>query len=73
MTINLIPCPKDYYRFYSVFSQTQLAERPAPFIEQESLRGMNAGKEATEKMLSFAKNKYEELYNKQEEAAKMVC
>ena len=65
------PLPtKDYYRFYSVFSQTQLAERPAEFIEQENLRGMNAGKEATEKMLSFAKNKYEELYNKQEEAAK---
>ncbi|GIS29004.1 MAG: hypothetical protein CM15mP130_0340 [Verrucomicrobiota bacterium] len=41
-----------------------------PFIEQENLRGMNAGKEATERMLSFAKNKYEELYNKQEEAAK---
>ena len=65
------PLPtKDYYRFYSVFSQTQLAERPAEFIEQENLRGMNAGKEATERMLSFAKNKYEELYNKQEEAAK---
>ena len=29
------PLPtKDYYRFYSVFSQTQLAERPAEFIEQ---------------------------------------
>lgn len=65
------PLPtKDYYRFYSVFSQTQLAERPAAFIEQENLRGMNAGKEATERMLSFAKNKYEELYNKQEKAAK---
>jgi len=65
------PLPtKDYYRFYSIFSQTQLAERPAEFIEQENLRGMNAGKEATERMLSFAKNKYEELYNKQEEAAK---
>ena len=65
------PLPtKDYYRFYSVFSQTQLAERPAEFIEKENLRGMNAGKEATERMLSFAKNKYEELYNKQEEAAK---
>ena len=65
------PLPtKDYYRFYSVFSQTQLAERPAEFIEQENLRGMNTGKEATERMLSFAKNKYEELYNKQEEAAK---
>ena len=65
------PLPtRDYYRFYSVFSQTQLAERPAEFIEQENLRGMNAGKEATERMLSFAKNKYEELYNKQEEAAK---
>ena len=65
------PLPaKDYYRFYSVFSQTQLAERPAPFIEQENLKGMNAGKEATERMLSFAKSKYGELYNKQEEAAK---
>ena len=65
------PLPiKDYYRFYSVFSQTQLDERPAPFVEQENLKGMNAGKEATEKMLSYAKSKYDELYNKQEEAAK---
>ena len=65
------PLPtKDYYRFYSVFSQTQLAERPAAFIEQENLKGMNAGKEETERMLSFAKSKYNELYNKQEEAAK---
>ena len=65
------PLPtKDYYRIYSVFSQTQLAERPAAFIAQENLRGMNVGKQATERMLSFAKIKYNELYNKQEEAAK---
>ena len=30
------PLPtKDYYRFYSVFSHTQLAERPAPFLEKK--------------------------------------
>ena len=65
------PLPiKDYYRFYSVFSHTQLAERPAPFIAEENLKGMNVGKEATERMLSFAKSKYNELLNKQEDAAK---
>lgn len=65
------PLPtKDYYRFYSIFSNTQLAERPAPFSGKENLRGMKSGKQATQQMLDFAKEKFNQLYNKQENAAK---
>ena len=36
--IKFDPLPtKDYYRMYSAFSITQLAERPAPFLKQETL------------------------------------
>ena len=44
------PLPtKDYYRFYSVFSHTQLAERPAPFLEEENLEGLKSGKKIPSK------------------------
>ena len=65
------PLPtKDYYRFYSVFSHTQLAERPAPFLEEENLEGLKSGKKNTQQMLDFAKEKYQRLLSKQEDAAK---
>ena len=65
------PLPtRDYYRFYSAFSTTQLAERPAPFSKQENLLGLELGRKATNRMLDFAKKKYQTLYSKQEDAAK---
>ena len=56
------PLPtKDYYRLYAVFAGTQLAERPAPFTEKENLFGLQEGKESTQRMLDFAKEKYHSL------------
>ena len=65
------PLPtRDYYRFYAAFSGTQLAERPAPFNKEESLLGLNSGKNGTQRMLDFAKEKHHKLSEKQENAAK---
>ena len=65
------PLPtRDYYRFYAAFSGTQLAERPAPFTKEENLLGLNEGKKATQRMLDFSKEKYHQLLDKQENAAK---
>ena len=65
------PLPtKDYYRMYSVFSATQLAERETPFLQEENKNGLQSGKKFTEQMRAFAKNKYHDLLDKQESAAK---
>ena len=65
------PLPtKDYYRMYSVFSGTQLAERPAPFLKQENKNRLKEEHNFTQQMLSFAKEKYNHLLEKQESAAK---
>ena len=65
------PLPtKDYYRFYSVFAFTQLAERPAAFLKNENQSAFARGKKATRRMLDFAKETYNGLLGKQEAAAK---
>ncbi len=65
------PLPtKDYYRFYSVFSSTQLAERPTPFLKEENRKGMENRKQATKEMFDFAHKKHQQLLDKQENAAK---
>ena len=65
------PLPtKDYYRLYSVFSGTQLAERPAPFLKQENKNRFKEELSFTQQMLAFAKEKYNHLLEKQESAAK---
>ena len=65
------PLPtQDYYRMYAAFSATQLAERPAPFLDTENLSGLEQGRSATQEMLSFAKEKYDAIYQKQESAAR---
>ena len=65
------PLPtKDYYRMYSVFSGTQLAERPAPFLKQENKNRLKEEHNFTQQMLAFAKEKYNHLLEKQESAAK---
>ncbi|WP_411845947.1 PSD1 and planctomycete cytochrome C domain-containing protein [Roseibacillus persicicus] len=65
------PLPaRDYYRFYASFATTQLAERQAPFLEVEQRAGFEEGKELVEELLSYATEKKDELFNKQEDAAK---
>ncbi|MBT5715416.1 MAG: DUF1553 domain-containing protein [Opitutae bacterium] len=65
------PLPtKDYYRMYSVFSGTQLAERPAPFLKKENRNRLEEEHNSTQQMLAFAKKKYNHLLEKQESAAK---
>ena len=65
------PLPtKDYYRLYSAFSATQLAERPAAFHPKENLNGLEEGKAMVEKLHAFAAEKKEALHEKREAAAK---
>ena len=65
------PLPtRDYYRMYAAFAGTQLAERPAPFLKSENLAGLEQGRAATQRLLNFATQKHNKLYNKQEAAAR---
>lgn len=65
------PLPtKDYYRMYSIFNGTQLAERKTPFLGEENISGLQSGKNFTEQMLTFAKVNYHQLLDKQESAAR---
>ena len=65
------PLPtRDYYRMYAVFAGTQLAERPAPFLQNENVSGFKEGRSMTQKLLNFATAEYESLYDKQESAAR---
>jgi len=65
------PLPtRDYYRMYAAFSGTQLAERAAPFLKQENRSGLNQKKAITQRLWDFAKTKHNELYQKQEAAAR---
>ncbi|MBL68214.1 MAG: hypothetical protein CMO74_07145 [Verrucomicrobiales bacterium] len=65
------PLPtRDYYRMYAVFESTQLAERATPFLMTENRSGFKEGQTATRRLLAFATNKHNALYNKQESAAR---
>ena len=65
------PLPtRDYYRMYAAFAGTQLAERPAPFLKSENIIGLKEGRVATQRLLKFATEKHNALYNKQESAAR---
>jgi len=65
------PVPtRDYYRMYAAFAGTQLAERAAPFLKQENRSGLNQKKAITQSLWDFAKTKHNELYQKQEAAAR---
>ena len=65
------PLPtRDYYRFYSAFAATQLAERPTPFLPQENKAGFAASQALTKQLLFFATNKKTELITKRETAAR---
>ena len=65
------PIPtRDYYRMYSAFSTTQMAERTVPFTDKESLTGIESGRAHVQRMLDYATSKKNALINKQETAAK---
>jgi hypothetical protein len=63
------PLPtQDYYRMYAIFAGTQLAERPAPFLAEESKAGFEESKVEAKQLLSFASKKYKTLLDKIEAA-----
>ncbi|SVB21689.1 uncharacterized protein METZ01_LOCUS174543, partial [marine metagenome] len=65
------PLPtRDYYRMYAAFAGTQMAERPAPFLKVENRSGLVQKKAITQRLWNYAKTKYNELYQKQETAAR---
>ena len=65
------PIPiKDYYRMYAAFAATQLAERPAPFLEDENQKGFEESKSNVKVLHDFATKKKKELYEKREDAAR---
>jgi hypothetical protein len=64
------PLPtRDYYRIYAIFEPTQLAERPVPFLDAENREGFEEGKAQTWRLLNFAREKKEALWEKREAAA----
>ncbi|RMF44048.1 MAG: DUF1553 domain-containing protein [Planctomycetota bacterium] len=65
------PIPtRDYYRVYAVFEGTQMAERPAPFLAEENLTGFEEGRAMVQRLLDFASQRKNALYEKQETAAR---
>ena len=65
------PLPtRDYYRMYSVFAGTQMAERHTPFMQEENLERFSQGKKHVQRMLNYAKQKTRELTEKREAAAR---
>lgn len=65
------PLPtKDYYRFYAAFAATQLAERPAPFLDDENTDAFDGNKALSKTLLRYAREKKTGLVEKRENAAK---
>ncbi|MDB4312700.1 PSD1 and planctomycete cytochrome C domain-containing protein [Akkermansiaceae bacterium] len=65
------PLPiKDYYRMYSVFANTQLAERPASFLSQESKERFDTEQTQVERLHKFADGEAKRLQTKVEDTAK---
>ncbi len=65
------PLPtKDYYRMYSAFATTQMAERKVPFLEEENLNGLEETGDFTQGMLDFAQKEKNKLTGKSEDAAR---
>ncbi len=65
------PIPtRDYYRVYSAFSTTQMAERNVPFLPEEDLSHFDAGKAHVKRMLEFAVAEKNKIAEKQEAAAR---
>lgn len=65
------PLPtRDYYRMYSAFATTQMAERNVPFLPEENLARFDEEKKHVERMLKFAVDEKNKLVEKREAAAK---
>ena len=68
------PIPtRDYYRFYSIFATTQLAERQAEFIEAENRNNFDYNRARLEKLLAWAEADVAKIKAKEEEAARAWC
>lgn len=61
---------RDYYRMYSAFSATQLAERNVPYSPHENVEGFDEGREFVQQMLDFATKENDRLVKKREDAAR---
>ncbi len=61
---------KDYYRMYSIFATTQMAERKVPYLGEENIEGVEGGLEFTQRMLDFAQTEENKLIAKREAEAK---
>ncbi|MDA7509846.1 PSD1 and planctomycete cytochrome C domain-containing protein [Verrucomicrobia bacterium] len=65
------PIPtRDYYRLYSAFAGTQMAERSVPFLPEENLKGLTEGRKHVETMVAFATTEKHKLKEKQENSAR---
>ena len=65
------PIPtRDYYRMYSAFAATHMAERPVPLLDVENQAEFQQGRKHVQRMLYFAVAEKDKLINKREAAAK---
>lgn len=65
------PLPtRDYYRMYSAFATTHMAERNVPFLPEENQARFDEEKKHVERMLKFAVDEKNKLVEKREAAAK---
>ncbi len=65
------PIPtRDYYRFYAAFAGTQIAERPAAFLERENLARFDSGRQHVETLKNFASERKKMLDDLEESAAR---
>ena len=68
------PIPtRDYYRFYSIFATTQLAEMQVPFLESENRNYFDQERGRLEKLLALAEADVAEIKAKEERAARAWC
>ncbi|MCZ6793016.1 MAG: PSD1 and planctomycete cytochrome C domain-containing protein [Planctomycetota bacterium] len=68
------PLPtRDYYRVQAVFAATQLAERPARFLESERLEGFDEGRARVRRLLEWARADVAEIKAREEKAARAWC
>ncbi len=65
------PIPtRDYYRFYSVFATTQLAEMPAEFLDSENMNNFEQETAWLEQLMARARADADEITAKEERAAR---
>ncbi len=68
------PIPtRNYYRFYSIFETTQLAERPPAFLDSENRNNFGHERARLEKLLEWAEADVAKINAKEEKAARAWC